>query len=297
MKRHLIAAFVLAAFALPLIAQDASPDAVVATVNGEKITRAKLDQLWNRMSEKMRIQYMTSGGGKLGFLQNYVGKRLLLQSALNAGFDKSEKVQAELEAARESALFDLYVRDEIGSQFVTEEAIRKYYDDHRDEFSMPERALVRIIHIAKANHEEAEAKRLIANIMQRLFAARTTEGFEQLEKAFAAAAQEESEHPSAVHGGDLGWVTRSQLEDAVAEAVFTMKKGTMSGVIESDKGFQLILVEDRAAPSTQPYEAARAGIREYLMAGNVQRVMELVNKTTNELRAKGQVEVFAENVQ
>jgi peptidyl-prolyl cis-trans isomerase C len=295
MNRQLSTAVLLLLLAVPALAQSA--DTVVATVNGEKITQARLDTLWNRMSAKMRAQYDASGGGKLGFLQNYIGKKLVLQSALKSGYDKSAQVQAELEAAKEAALFDLYVRDVVGGQIVTEEEIRKYYDDHRDEFIIPERALLRIIHVSKANRPPTEARQIVSNVMQGLFAARTSGGFERLRDAFAAAAQQSSEHPTAADGGDLGWVTREQLETKVGEAAFTMQKGAMSGIVESEKGFQLLLLEDRAEPTTEPFESVRPAIREYLMGANVQRVMELLNKTTNDLRTQGKVEVFAERVQ
>ena len=94
MKRLLLTAALVAA--LPLAAQPSTNSLIVATVNGEAITQAKLDQLWNRLSEKMKKQYEKSGGGKAGFLDNFIREPLLRQQAVAKGFDKKPDVQAEL---------------------------------------------------------------------------------------------------------------------------------------------------------------------------------------------------------
>src|SRR5216683_4130081 len=97
----------LLALVLPLAAQEAVKqvsvgDKPVATINGEVITVARLDQLWSRVPTQTKTQYKANGG-KAAFLNNYIGKRLLVQEALKHGFDKKPDVQSDIEAARESA--------------------------------------------------------------------------------------------------------------------------------------------------------------------------------------------------
>jgi EpsD family peptidyl-prolyl cis-trans isomerase len=297
MKRHLIPFALAALAALPLAAQQkaaAEDSNVVAVVNGEKITAAQLDQVWNRMSEKMRAQYEKNSGGKRGFLDNYVRKRLLLQQAVNSGFVKSPKVQAELQAARESALFDLYVRDVLAASVVSDEAVRKFYDEHPKDFVKAERARVRIIFVSSEKRTPSAAREIIANAMQELIAAKSDP--EKLPEAFAAAARKYSEHPSAPNGGALGWVERSALEPKVADAAFTMRRQTVSGIIEDTDGMHLLLVEEREPESTVSFEDARAGIREFLMNTNAQKVLEAINQKTAELRASSKVTIYADNV-
>jgi peptidyl-prolyl cis-trans isomerase C len=300
MKRILITA-VLIASAASAFAQASAPAStkIVASVNGETITSARLDQLWNRLPEKMRANYMKSGGGKLGFLQNYLGKRLLVQSAVKSGFDKLPEVQAELEAARESALFDLYVRDVVGSQFVNETTMREFYDQHRDEFNIPERVDLRQIKISTTRRPLPEARKMISAVMLQLFAERDAAGddMQKVVAAFAEAARKNSEDASAQSGGTRGWVTREQLDRSVGEAAFTMKLRTISGIIEGDDALYLIMVEGREQASLEPYESARPALRDFMMQGNVQKVLEVVNKTTADLRAASKVEVFPENVE
>ena len=306
MKRWLISVVAVILSASSLFAQQAAPATaetsgakVVATVNGEAITAEELDRLWNRMSAKLRAQYDKEGNGKLRFLENYVGKRLLLQKALKTEFQKTPAVQAELEAARESALFDIYVRDIVASQIVTEAMVRKFYDDHPADFMRPEQVRVRMIQIGTDKHSVQEARTLIGDVMKELYGVKTRSGNDPkaITQAFAAAAARVSEHASAASGGDLGWVDGSTLDPKLAEVAFAMKPGTVSGILETSAGMHLVLTQEHQASAPEPFEAARPVIREYLLSTNVQKVMEAVNRTTNELRASSKVTLHPENVQ
>jgi peptidyl-prolyl cis-trans isomerase C len=278
--------------------QKPAPATVVANVNGEVITQAQLDALWNRMGEKMRAQYDKGGNGKLRFLDNYVSKRLMLQLAHQSDFEKSPAVQAELEAAKESALFDLYVRDVVASRIVTDADVKKFYDEHPNDFTHPARAKVRAIFVNTTTHPKDEARTILGTVMQRMQQAKPAAAVapQMLVDAFAYEARQHSEHRSAAAGGELGWITPESVDPKVAEAAFRLQRGTVSGIIEGEDGLYLLLVEDRQSAGKMEFESAKAGIREYLMDTNAQKVMEAVNRATTELRSSSKVTLFPENV-
>jgi peptidyl-prolyl cis-trans isomerase C len=300
-KRILVTLALSSLAAAPLPAQDAAaPNKdVVAVVNGESITKAQLDILWYRMSEKARQQYDQSGGGKRGFLDNYIRKRLLLQQAAAAGFEKSAGVQAELEAAKESALFDLYVRDVVAGSVVNEAAIRKFYDENAADFQRPEQVKARLILVrVGSDRSRDEARAIATQALQELATARVTTGNDpsRLAEAFAGLARRYSDHQTADAGGNLGWVSREVVDSHVATAAFRMQKGMFSGIIEAEDGMHLIFVEDKRPPMTEPFESARHGIREYLLSANTQKVVEGIARTTAELQKSAKVTVYADNV-
>src|SRR5436190_835823 len=144
MNRKLILPLLLAA--VPLVAQQpAVADKPVAVVNGETINAQRLDAQWSAIGTKARDQYKENGG-KPAFLSNYlINRRLIVQEAIKSGFDKQPDVQAEVEAAKEKALFDRYVRDVVSASIVTESLIHKYYDEHPQDFAVPEKIKVRHI--------------------------------------------------------------------------------------------------------------------------------------------------------
>lgn len=322
MKRFLLPIFAMLA-ALPLAAQQntapatapiPAADRIVATINGETITSGELDQLYSRLGSQMRDGYEQSGG-KEAFLENYLRKRLVIQEAIKANFDKKPDVQAELAAARESALFDRYVRDVIAGPIVTEKAMHDYYDSHQTEFAVPEKFKVR--HIVATpmpgavmnssgnkaqNVEEAQAK--IARIQGELHVDPRMEAMsinpkarqQAILNAFAQKAMQYSEDASAPKGGDLGWVTKGQLDPTFEEAALNLQVGVVSGVIKTQFGYHLILVEARKRGGTAPFEASRARIREALMAQGAADVMQSVARLTNELRAQSKISVHPENI-
>jgi len=312
MKRKLFLSLV--ACALPLAAQQAQPaasapaeDPVVATLNGETITASKLDSMYARLAPAMREQYNATGG-KAGFLDNYLRKRLLVQEALKAGFDKRPEVQAEMESAKESALFDRYVRDVVSSRIVTDADVKKYYDEHPDEFTTPERVKVRHIVVVgngagphpktqeqaleeiKRVDTELHAKTAAVHAADPVAAARIRGSY------FAELARKYSEDGSAEAGGDLGWVVKGQLDPQFEAAAFKLEKGVPSGIVETRFGYHIILVEDREAAGHESFERVKPVLREYLLTQHATEVMETVTRLTNELRATSKVAIYPENI-
>ncbi|HWW60766.1 MAG TPA: peptidylprolyl isomerase [Thermoanaerobaculia bacterium] len=301
--------FVAALAAAPLGAQQQPAPAaaptegkqIVAVVNGEVITQAKLDSLWERLGAQMRKQYEATGG-KQGFLENYLRKRLLIQEAIKSGFDKRADVQLEVEAAKESTIFDLYVRDVVSQQYVTDDAVKAYYTEHKAEFSTPERVKVRHIVVTPQNNLKEAAREKIEKAATELYPFRASPNPDPQVAAqifvsrFAQAAQKYSEDATATQGGDLGWVERGMLDKTFEEAAFNLKKGMMSGIIETKFGYHLIYVEDHKSPGTESLDSARADIREFLMAQNAAKVMEDVNRELAQLRMNSKITVYPENI-
>lgn len=292
--------------AAPQPAQDPSPK-IVAVVNGETITAGKLDQLYNRMNTQMRAEY-DKNGGKSAFLDNYVRKRLVIQEAVKSGFDKRPEVQTDLEAARESALFDRYVRDVVASNVVSDAEVKKYYDDHPSEFARPATAKVRHIVIIPngagpkpktQSDAMAQISQVLADLhtqMQSVSAADPQAAMQVHLNYFAAAARKYSEDGSAESGGDLGWIQQGQLDPKFEEAAFSLPIGVMSGIIETRFGYHLIFVEGRNPAGTAPFDDVKNDLRAKLVAARAADVMQSVSKLTSDLQKQSKIAVYPENI-
>jgi len=322
MKRTLLL-LSLAVLALPLVAQEkpaasapsvattaaASPtsDPIVASINGETITASKLDSMYARLAPAMREQYNATGG-KAGFLDNYLRKRLLVQEALKAGFDKKPDVQAEMETAKESALFDRYVREVVSAQVVKDADVRKYYDEHPDEFTTPERVKVRHIVVVgngagphpKSNEQALEAIKQVATELHAktgsVHAADPVAAARIRGSYFAEMARKYSEDGSAETGGDLGWVVKGQLDPQFEAAAFKLEPGIPSGIVETRFGYHIILVEDREPAGHESFERVKPVLREYLLTQHATEVMATVTQLTNQLRASSKIAIYPENI-
>lgn len=281
----------------------------VAVINGETITVEKLNRMYANLNTQMRTNY-DQNGGKGAFLENYIRKRLMLQEAFKTGFDKKPEVVATLETARESALFDRYVRDVVAAGIVTDKDVKDYYDAHPDDFATPEKVHVRHIVVAVTNagpapKTDSQALEEISHIAAELRAADVSSAMGKPDEAtmaklrlthFEEAAKKYSEDSSAESGGDLGWMSKGQLDPTFEAAAWGLKPGVISGVVHSKFGYHLIYVEGKEPAGVEPFDAVKSGIREYLLTQKATDVVNAVARLTNELKANSRISVFPENI-
>ena len=66
---------------------------------------------------------------------------------------------------------------------------------------------------------------------------------------FAALAREFSQSASAAVGGDLGWVTKGQLDAEIDQVIATTPERQVAGPVQTLAGYHILLVIDRVVPS------------------------------------------------
>jgi len=101
---------------------------------------------------------------------------------------------------------------------------------------------------------------------------------------FAAVAKEISEDSfSAEKGGNLGFITRTDIDNPVfVQKLFSMQKGDMSAPVRTGLGVQLIKLEDVTASETKPFEQVRAQIENELRAdASDKEYIEIQEKLSN----------------
>jgi peptidyl-prolyl cis-trans isomerase D len=134
-----------------------------------------------------------------------------------------------------------------------EQDIKTYYEQNLQRLSGQEqrRASHILINAAKdapaAEREKARVKAdgLLADVRKD-------------SKSFAQLARKNSDDPgSAANGGDLDFFAKGAMVKAFEDAVFALKKGEISAVVESEFGFHIILLTDIKAPATPSLEAMR----------------------------------------
>jgi peptidyl-prolyl cis-trans isomerase C len=278
------------------VSVSAGEPGVVATVNGEPVTAARFAELWDSLSPEMEERYVKAGG-KPTLLRAYLRKRILLQDAAKNGFEGASSLSS-MSLKEESALFNRYVAEHFGPQIITDEVVSRYYVQNPDRFRHMDQSLVRQIFVSKEDKSVEAAREKLGRIMSDLHQVRaaTRDGKAFLQQFAKAAAAHSEDEASAADGGSLGWRERFRLDPAVATAAFTIEPGAMSGIIESDKGLHLVLVEDRRPAGMETLENAAPVIRMTLVQRAAVEVLKAADKRTDELMAAGDVKVYAENI-
>lgn len=82
-------------------------------------------------------------------------------------------------------------------------------------------------------------------------------------KAFADLARRNSQDEgSAAQGGDLDFFSRGAMTKSFEDAVYAMKPGEVSNVVETEFGYHVILLEGTRGGERQPFDAVRSSIED-----------------------------------
>ena len=134
-----------------------------------------------------------------------------------------------------------------------------YYHLHPEQFQKPELREAWHIFIS-INPDYPENTRVMAR-------ARIEEISAKLQKKphkFADLALKHSECPTALQGGVLGTVPRGKLYPELDAVLFKMKAGEISGVVESEIGFHVVLCKSIQNPETLSLQKATPKIRQFM---------------------------------
>jgi len=139
------------------------------------------------------------------------------------------------------------------SQTVTPEQLKSYYDSNLQRFKTEEQR--RASHILIASPKDAPAADRAAA------KARATKLLDDLRKhpeTFADVAKKQSQDPgSAEKGGDLGFMGRGALVKPFEDAMYALKPGQISDVVETDYGYHIIKLDEIKPAAVQPLEAVK----------------------------------------
>lgn len=175
----------------------------------------------------------------------------------------AEPAQAKRFEAPEQARIEYLVLDTTAlaaQQTVSEADVRKFYDENAARFTQPEER--------RASHILVKADAGMSADQRKAARAKAEALLAEVRKApdtFAAVARKNSDDPvSAAQGGDLDFFNRDAMTKPFADAVFSMKKGQISDLVQSEFGFHIILLTDVRGGTRQPFEAVREGIEKQL---------------------------------
>ena len=223
-------------------------------------TGAQLQQAMNALYQRREIQVASFDAAA------YASKVQPTEAELKAFYDAHTSQFKQVEAATVEYLqLDLAAVQQ--GIVLSEDDLRTYYKENATRLAGPEerRASHILINASKdmpaAEREKAKAKaaELLAEVRKD-------------PKSFAQLAKANSQDPgSAANGGDLGYFGRDAMVKPFEEAVFKMKEGEISDVIESDFGFHIIKLTGIKQPKVPSFEEMRPKLEADLTQQQAQR--------------------------
>jgi len=255
-----VAALATGLLAIGTLHAQTAPLAVVNGVpipakNGEFLFKEQAPRAAGRSPEQIRNAVR----------EDLINREVILQEARRTGLLKRPEIDTEYELAQQATVVRLHMREWIRANPVSEEEMRKAYDETRAR--APEKEY-------RARHvlfeKEAEAAQAIADL-------RAGAKFETL----AANSRDTGTRAS---GGDLGWVVTTAFDKAFGDAVLKLQKGQLTDApVKTRFGFHVIRLDD-VRPLQMP---AFAQLKPRIMQQLTQRKIEAM---VRDLRTKAKVE-------
>jgi peptidyl-prolyl cis-trans isomerase SurA len=141
---------------------------------------------------------------------------------------------------------------------VTEDESKKYYEEHKSEFTTPANVTLREILVNVPDRSPSGQVGINVGLDETAKAKAEAIRDRALKgEDFAKIATAESDAPSKANGGQIGPINKTELSPAVQKILDGLKVGGISEPIRIAKGWQLIKLDSSTPTVTLPFEQAR----------------------------------------
>ncbi len=128
--------------------------------------------------------------------------------------------------------------------------IEAYYQENIERYTEKAEVELKEILFLREEEDEAQLRKKAQEVLAQL---QTGASFEDLAKRFSAG-------PTASQGGGIGSFKQGSMAASIEEVAFQLEEGAVSGIIETDYGFQIIQVVSRTPVQERPLEEVRSEI-------------------------------------
>ncbi len=214
---------------------------ILAKVNGTPITSQDVENELRMLGQ--RAAEFDNPQGRAMLLEQVINRKLLLLDAIKSGYEFNPQFKEELQKLKEDLLANFAITKAVENVKVTDEDIKKFYEENKDKMISPE--TVNASHILVDSEEKAK------ELLEEINAGKIT---------FEEAAKANSSCPSSQNGGSLGQFGKGKMVPEFDTAVFTMTVGEISGPVKTQFGYHLIKLNGKTEASEIPFEEVKESI-------------------------------------
>lgn len=246
-------------------------DKILAKVGTLTVTENEVNEFLAELGA--RAQGYNTPEGRRAILEEIIGSKLLLLDARHNLLETEPEFKAELAKLRENLLINYAGNKIITAVKVSDEDVKKYYEDNIDRFKQGE--TVNADHILVDSEEKA--LEILAKIQSG-------------EVSFADAAREYSSCPSGQRGGNLGDFGRGQMVPEFDKAVFELEVGQVTEVpVQTQFGYHLIKLNSKSDESVMSFEQIAPQLKDMVLG---EKRREAYEKRINQLKILYPVELI-----
>lgn len=262
-------------------------EAIVAKVNNEVITlsdvkKVEVDLIKSlTMTDKSGDLQQKLEAAKKRIVEKLVEQMLLLQEAKKKNLNADEELNESIaklkqennietdEQLKEALKNEGMTFDDLRNQLkerimqqkllffylqgritITDQEIAQYYKEHTKEYTDPIKLRLSLISVSFSGRTKEEALEIAKTVLEK---AKAGEEFSKL-------AQESSDDPSKDKGGDLGFLTKDEMNPKITQTAFSLKAGEVSDIIETDGAYQIIKIVEKVDEKIKDLESTKSDI-------------------------------------
>ncbi|GEM_PF-5451055 len=113
----------------------ASEKQILAQVGDEILTLKDFNSEIEALPEEIRVQ--VTDKVKEEVVKKWIRTQLFSQEAKRRGIDRKEDIQKRVEEFKKDLLTKELIRDELEKQKITDDDLKKYYDEHKADYTVP----------------------------------------------------------------------------------------------------------------------------------------------------------------
>ncbi|MGC3999777.1 MAG: peptidylprolyl isomerase [Anaeromyxobacter sp.] len=241
-------------------------DPVVAKGDGFEITASQVKKQLDEQAPFLRARYSTPEQKK-EFVDKMVEMELMAREAEKEGLDKDPDIEQMRKRMMVQKLWQKKFQQDPKAAAIPADAIKTYYDGHKAEFFRPKKVRGALVAFSApaGSPDRAAKKKKAAEALAKLKADE-----KKTPLAFVNVVQAYSDDPATkATNGDLSFKSQDELTTAygpeLADAIFKMKSGETSDVLETPKGFYIVRVNGAQDELNRTLEQATPQIEARLL--------------------------------
>lgn len=240
------------------------PDAeVAAKIDGRVINADEFFDmlLIYRQNGDMRKTLKTlTEEGKEEILNGLVLQKLYALEAEERGIDCDSRVRQAIQNATDKVLAEFLLKREISRLDLSDSGLMQFYNANSELFMSKKRIKTR--HVNTQTKEEAQA------------------ALKEIEKGrdFAEVAAERNIDSSKSKGGDLGWVMPGVMVKPFEDALFRLKQGQISDIVQTNFGFHIIKAEAVDEGTLRSFESVQDEVKNQIINQHLTQLRQMLEK-------------------
>lgn len=237
-------------------ADDINP--VVGKVGDFVLREADLERMIANLPAEAQKRFQENREERSNLARQILLTKAVAAKAKSEGFDRKPDVKERLSNIIDQYLAEEYIAKVVIANLTPPEAeLKKYYQEHEKDFLLPERVKARHIFVKAAREEPAEAREKARSkaegILQRI---KKGEDFSVLARELS------DDEDTAANGGSIGYISPGKTNaEEFEKALFALKSGETSGVVETPFGYHIIRIDERQEKRTATFDEASEYIR------------------------------------